>query len=223
LTLRTLGKAVTSRPLKEGKRFKMPDEAPSPVVLIEPARFGDERGWFMETYHARRWHELGVPDTFVQDNQSYSKAAGTLRGLHFQTPPHGQAKLVRCVRGRILDVAVDVRAGSPTFGDWVGAVLDAERGNQLFIPVGFAHGFVTLAADSEIAYKVSDYYDPASDGGIRWDDPQVAVAWDLPGGSNPVLSAKDTALPLLAEFESPFPYDGRPLLPLGPDQPGSLT
>jgi dTDP-4-dehydrorhamnose 3,5-epimerase len=148
---------------------------------------------------------------------------GTLRGLHFQTPPHAQAKLVRCARGRVLDVAVDVRKGSPTFGEWVGAILDAEAGNQLFIPEGFAHGFVTLVADCEIAYKVSDFYDPACDGGIRWDDPQVRVAWDLPAESEPVLSAKDTALPLLAAFDSPFPYDGRPLLPLGPGLPGSLT
>jgi len=201
----------------------MPDAARSPVVLIDLPRFGDERGWFMETYNAERWREFGVAETFVQDNQSYSKAAGTVRGLHFQAPPHGQAKLVRCVRGRILDVAVDVRAGSPTFGEWVGAMLDAEQGNQLFVPVGFAHGFVTLAADCEIAYKVSDYYDPASDGGIRWDDPEIAVGWDLPAGCEPTLSAKDAALPFLADFDSPFPYDDRPLLPLGPDQPGSLT
>jgi len=201
----------------------MPDAARSPVVLIDPPRFGDERGWFMETYNARHWQELGVAETFVQDNQSYSKAAGTVRGLHFQAPPHGQAKLVRCVRGRIRDVAVDVRAGSPTFGEWVGTVLDAEQGNQLFVPVGFAHGFVTLVADCEIAYKVSDYYDPASDGGIRWDDPEIAVSWNLPAGCEPILSAKDAALPFLADFDSPFPYDGRPLLPLGPDQPGSLT
>ena len=147
----------------------------SPVVLVEAPRFGDERGWFMETYNARRWADQGVAADFVQDNQSYSSAVGTLRGLHFQRPPHAQAKLVRCVRGSILDVAVDLRAGSPTYGQWVGAVLDALNGRQLFVPAGFAHGFVTLVPDCEIAYKVSDFYAPECDGGIRWDDLEIAV------------------------------------------------
>jgi dTDP-4-dehydrorhamnose 3,5-epimerase len=176
----------------------------------------------METYNARRWAELGVVADFVQDNQSYSSAVGTLRGLHFQRPPHAQAKLVRCVRGSILDVAVDLRAGSPTYGQWVGAVLDAQNGRQLFVPAGFAHGFVTLVPDCEIAYKVSDFYSPECDGGIRWDDPHVAVDWQLPAGTQPTLSAKDVSLPTLAEFESPFAYDGRPLLPLGDQHYGSL-
>jgi len=192
----------------------MPNVAISPVVLIDPPRFSDERGWFMETYHARRWQGLGVTAHFVQDNQSYSKSAGTIRGLHFQAPPHAQAKLVRCVRGRILDVAVDLRANSPTYGSWVGAILDAESGKQLFIPEGFAHGFATLVDDCEIAYKVSDYYDQASEGGIRSDDPQVAIDWNLPLDGEPTLSAKDTTLPLLADFVSPFAYDGNPLRPL---------
>ncbi|MBV9076447.1 MAG: dTDP-4-dehydrorhamnose 3,5-epimerase [Methylobacteriaceae bacterium] len=180
------------------------------VTLLKPKRHGDERGWFQETYARRRAAEGGFGEEFVQDNQSFSRPKGTLRGLHFQTPPHGQAKLVRCLRGRIFDVAVDVRRGSPTFGRWVAAELTAENGHQLYVPVGFAHAFLTLEPDCEVAYKVSDYYAPQSDGGIRFDDPDVAVAWPLPTDGL-VLSPKDLQLPRLAEFDSPFPYDGEPL------------
>jgi dTDP-4-dehydrorhamnose 3,5-epimerase len=193
-----------------------------PVIVLDPPRFGDDRGWFMETWNASTWAERGVRADFVQDNQSFSRARHTLRGLHFQVPPRAQAKLVRCVRGRLLDVAVDVRAGSPTFGEWVGAVLDEHNGRQLFIPAGFAHGFVSLSENCEIAYKVTDFYAPECDGGIRWDDPDVNVDWGLPSGTEPVLSDKDRSLPLLREWRSPFQYDGRPLQPLGSEHTGSL-
>jgi len=183
------------------------------VVLIKPRRFGDDRGWFTENYNARAFADLGIGVTFVQDNHSYSKPAGTLRGLHFQTPPHGQDKLVRCIRGRIWDVAVDVRRGSPTYGHWAAAELSAENGHQLFVPIGFLHGFLTLEPDCEVTYKVTDFYSPECDGGISWSDPDLALPWPLPG-AEPVLSGKDAKLPTLAEFDSPFPYDGRPLTPL---------
>jgi dTDP-4-dehydrorhamnose 3,5-epimerase len=185
---------------------------PSPVQLIRPRRHGDARGWFTEVYNRDTFAALGITCEFVQDNHSLSAAAFTLRGLHFQTPPRGQDKLVRCIRGRIWDVAVDVRASSPTYGQWVGAELSAENGHQLFIPVGFAHGFVTLEADCEVTYKCSDLYAPAHDGGIRWDS--AGIDWPMPTGTVPELSAKDVTLPALAAFDSPFPYDGRPLEPL---------
>jgi dTDP-4-dehydrorhamnose 3,5-epimerase len=187
-------------------------EVLSPVQLIRPRRFGDARGWFTETYNRDTFTAIGIDSRFVQDNHSLSAPAFTLRGLHFQTPPHGQDKLVRCVRGRIFDVAVDVRRGSPTYGQWVGAELSAENGHQLFIPIGFAHGFVTLEPDCEVTYKCSDTYAPANDGGIRWDS--VGIDWSIPAGVTPELSDKDKVQPTLAEFDSPFEYDGRPLTPL---------
>lgn len=189
-------------------------DTPSPVHLITPRRHGDARGWFTEFYSEPAFAAKGIDCRFVQDNHSLSVPAFTLRGLHFQTPPRGQDKLVRCVRGRIFDVAVDVRKGSPTFGHWVSAVLSAENGHQLFIPIGFAHGFVTLEADCEVTYKCSDTYAPDQDGGIRWNDPAIGIDWPIPGGTAPELSAKDIVQPFLADFDSPFPYDGRPLLPL---------
>ncbi|HVF92837.1 MAG TPA: dTDP-4-dehydrorhamnose 3,5-epimerase [Sphingomonas sp.] len=182
--------------------------------LIEPKRFGDARGWFTEVYAEPSFAARGIDCRFVQDNHSLSVPRFTLRGLHFQTPPHGQAKLVRCIRGSIFDVAVDVRAGSPTYGHWVGATLSADNGHQLFVPVGYAHGFLTLEADCEVSYKVSALYAPECDGGIRWDDPAIAIDWPIPAGVVPELSGKDTVLPLLADFASPFPYDGRPLAAL---------
>ena len=186
----------------------------SPVLLVTPKRHGDARGWFTETYNRDTFAGLGVSCTFVQDNHSLSVPAFTLRGLHFQTPPRGQDKLVRCIRGRIFDVAVDVRSGSPTYGQWVGAELSAENGHQLFIPIGFAHGFVTLKPDCEVVYKCSDTYAPDHDGGIAWDDPEIGIAWPIPAGATLELSAKDKVQPRLADFDSPFPYDGRPLAPL---------
>ena len=185
-----------------------------PVQLIEPKRHGDARGWFTEVYSEPTFAGLGIDCRFVQDNHSLSRPRFTLRGLHFQTPPRAQAKLVRCIRGRIFDVAVDVRRDSPTYGQWVGSELSAENGRQLFVPAGFAHGFLTLEDDCEVIYKVSDTYAPECDAGIRWDDPEIAVDWPLPPSAQPALSAKDVALPLLADFASPFPYDGRPLAPL---------
>ena len=184
----------------------------NPVKLIEPRRFGDARGWFTEVYSEPAFAKHGIDCRFVQDNHSLSVPAFTLRGLHFQTPPRGQDKLVRCVRGRIWDVAVDVRTDSPTYGRWVGAELSAENGHQLFVPIGFAHGFLTLEADCEVTYKVSDVYAPDCDGGVRWDS--AAIDWPMPAGTTPELSAKDTGLPALADFDSPCPYDGRPLRPL---------
>lgn len=190
----------------------------APVKLISPRRFGDERGWFVETYNSEKYALLGVGVQFKQDNHSLSRSPWVLRGLHFQTPPRGQDKLVRCVRGRIWDVAVDVRKHSPTFGQWVAAELSAENGHQLFVPVGFAHGFLTLEPDTEVEYKVSDLYAPECDGGLVWNDPTLAVAWPL-GGAAPLLSDKDTRLPTLAEFDSPFVYDGDPLSPLPSEPP----
>lgn len=186
----------------------------SPVRLIQPRRFGDARGWFTEVYSEPAFAALGIPCRFVQDNHSLSIPQYTLRGLHFQTPNRGQDKLVRCIRGRIFDVAVDVRKGSPTYGHWVGAELSAENGHQLFIPIGFAHGFLTLEPNCEVSYKCSDTYAPDHDGGIRWDDPAIGIDWPMPEGIVPELSAKDAVQPLLADFDSPFAYDGHPLLPL---------
>lgn len=184
------------------------------VQLIRPKRHGDSRGWFSEVYNRDAFAGLGIGTVFVQDNHSLSVPRHTLRGLHFQTPPRGQDKLVRCIRGSILDVAVDVRKGSPTYGQWVGAELSAENGHQLFIPIGFAHGFLTLEDNCEVSYKCSDTYAPASDGGIRWDDPAIGIDWPMPADANPELSDKDRVQPLLADFDSPFVYDGRPLTPL---------
>jgi len=186
----------------------------NPVKLLDTRRFGDDRGWFSEIYNESRFHELGIECRFVQDNHSLSRPVGTIRGLHFQVPPRGQDKLVRCIRGRIFDVAVDIRQSSPTYGHWVGVELSAENARQLFIPIGFAHGFMTLEPDTEITYKVSDLYAPAQDGGIAWNDADIGIQWPLPSGVSPLLSAKDEKLPLLRDFVSPFVYDGRPLLPL---------
>jgi len=179
----------------------------SGVVVITPRRFGDARGWFSETWNAERMAEAGLDLAFVQDNHSFSATKGTLRGLHYQRPPHAQDKLVRCTRGEIFDVAVDIRKGSPSYGKWVGEVLSAENGRQLLIPKGFLHGFVTLTADCEVQYKCTDLYAPDCDGGIRWNDPTIGIDWRL-GGAAPVLSAKDEVAPLLADFDSPFTWEG---------------
>jgi dTDP-4-dehydrorhamnose 3,5-epimerase len=188
---------------------------PGPTVqLIKPKRHQDARGWFVETYNQASFEEIGIAARFVQDNHSLSRRAFTLRGLHFQRAPHAQDKLVRCIHGRIFDVAVDVRGGSPTFGKWVGAELSAGNGYQLFIPEGFAHGFLTLETDCEVVYKCSALYAPASEGGVSWDDPGIAVQWPLPEGMTAELSEKDTVLPRLSDIEPPFVYDGTPLAPL---------
>ena len=185
---------------------------PIPKRLI-PLRHGDARGWFAETYSRRRLTEAGIEEDFVQDNHSFSAARGTLRGIHFQVPPQAQAKIVRCLAGAILDVAVDLRAGSPSYGRWVAAELTADGGEQLYIPAGFGHGFLTLSENAEIAYKASDYYAPDCDAGLAWDCPEMAIAWPL-DGLEPQLSDKDRALPGLADFASPFAYDGEPLAAL---------
>jgi dTDP-4-dehydrorhamnose 3,5-epimerase len=177
------------------------------VKVIRPRRFTDERGFFSETWNARRMAEAGLPIAFVQDNHSYSAMAGTVRGLHYQRPPHAQGKLVRVARGRIRDVAVDVRAGSPSFGHWVVEELSAENGAQLWVPAGFLHGFVTLEPDTDVIYKVDDHYAPDCDGAVRFDDPDLAIDWGIDPGQA-VLSAKDAAALAFADFETPFRYEG---------------
>ncbi|NIJ41644.1 dTDP-4-dehydrorhamnose 3,5-epimerase [Parvibaculum indicum] len=172
------------------------------VLVIEPKRHSDHRGFFAETYSQRAYAALGIDASFVQDNHSLSAAVGTVRGLHFQAPPHAQAKMVRCGRGAIFDVAVDIRHGSPTYGHWAGYTLSAENGAQLYIPVGFAHGFATLEPDSEIIYKCSDYYAPETEGALRWDDPNIGIDWPITGRA--ALSEKDAIAQLLADFDSPF-------------------
>lgn len=174
------------------------------LKLITPKKFGDNRGFFSETYNAEMLAELGIRERFVQDNHSLSVEKGTVRGLHFQSPPHAQAKLVRVSRGSILDVAVDLRRGSQTYGQHVAVELSAENWHQLFIPVGFAHGFCTLAPNTELQYKVSDYYAPECDGGILWNDPALAIAW--PDFAGAQLSAKDLTLPRFEEFDTPFAH-----------------
>ena len=178
----------------------------SGVKLITPQRFGDARGFFSETYNRDAFVAADMDMTFVQDNHSLSRTVGTIRGLHFQAPPRAQDKLVRCGRGRLFDVAVDIRKGSPTFGRWVGAELSFENGLMLLVPAGFAHGFVTLEPDTEIVYKCSDTYSAQSEGAIRWDDPDVGIDWPL-NGVAPQLSAKDAVAPFLAAIDSPFTFE----------------
>jgi dTDP-4-dehydrorhamnose 3,5-epimerase len=192
-------------------------KSPDLPRVITPTRIADDRGWFCETFHEERLAEAGIVCRFVQENRSRSKRAGTLRGLHFQLPPHSQAKLFTVLRGRVFDVAVDIRRGSPTYGRFVSMELSADDGRLLYIPVGFAHGFCTLEDDTEISYKVSAYYAPLHEGGIRWDDPDIAIPWPVDPTAI-ILSRRDECLPLLREFQSPFPCDGHPLdLSLIPD------
>ena len=176
------------------------------LLLVEPKKFGDHRGFFSETYNRARLAEAGFDREFVQDNQSLSAAPGTLRGLHFQTPPFAQDKLVRVTRGAILDVAVDLRAGSPTYGDYAAVELSAENWRQLLVPVGFAHGFVTLEPDTEVLYKVTAYYSPENDAGLIWSDPLIGIDWSAAPAA-PTLSAKDAAAPGFAGFVSPFAWE----------------
>lgn len=178
------------------------------VKLCIPRRFGDARGFFVETWNDRLFREKVADATFVQDNHSLSVPAGTIRGLHFQRPPSAQGKLVRVARGSVLDVAVDLRRGSPTYGQHVKAVLTAEKGEQLWIPAGFAHGFRTLEPDTEFLYKVTDFYSAPDDGGLIWNDADLAIDWML-DGREAVLSAKDEKLPRFADFVSPFEYGSR--------------
>lgn len=180
------------------------ETALSGVLLLEPRRFGDARGFFSESWNRKTLAELGIEIDFVQDNHSVSAKQGTIRGLHYQSPPHAQAKLVRCGRGALFDVAVDIRKGSPTFGQWVGYELSYENGLQLLVPEGFLHGFVTRTPDTEVLYKCSDYYAPGCDGGVRWDS--CGIDWgDV---DTPLLSDKDAKAPVFANFDSPFTWEG---------------
>lgn len=171
------------------------------LVVIEPDCHGDHRGWFMETYSKPKFEALGITCEFVQDNQSYSAQKGTLRGLHFQKNPMAQSKLLRCTRGKILDVAVDIRKDSPTYKKWYAVELSAENKKQFFMPRGMAHGFVTLTDDVEVQYKVDAVYAPDCDRSIRFDDPEIGVDWGI---TEPILSEKDLKAPLLAESDADF-------------------
>ena len=172
------------------------------VVIVEPARFGDARGFFSESWNKQRMADAGLDYDFVQDNHSLSTEVGTLRGLHYQAPPHAQAKLVRCGRGRLYDVVVDVRKGSPSYGAWFGIELTFENGLQLMVPEGCLHGFVTREPDTEVIYKVNDFYSAECDGAVRWDS--CGIDWGLTDA--PKLSEKDAAAPALADFDSPFEW-----------------
>ena len=172
------------------------------VALLVPKRFGDSRGFFAETYNLRRYEEFGITEEFVQDNHSVSRDSGTVRGLHFQSPPAAQGKLVRCGRGAIFDVAVDIRRDSPTYGLWEGYELTEANGHQLFIPVGFAHGFLTLEPNSEIVYKCTNYYSPKTEKTILWNDPDIKINWPI--FPNYILSDKDKVGSFLKDLESPF-------------------
>ena len=185
-----------------------PTELPG-VVIVEPAVFGDDRGWFYESFNEPRFHAalaalgLPAPRAFVQDNHSCSRA-GVLRGLHYQLPPQAQGKLVRVVQGAVFDVAVDIRAGSPTFGKWTGVHLDAKNKRQLWVPEGYAHGFIALEDDTHFLYKTTDVYAKACERSIRWDDPTLAVQWPLPTGlTAPLLAPKDAEAVLLAQADLP--------------------
>jgi len=178
------------------------------VLILTPARFSDARGFFSESWNRKTLESHGITLDFVQDNHSVSAQVGTVRGLHFQSPPHAQAKLVRCGKGRLFDVAVDIRRGSPTYGCWIGEELSFENGKQLLIPAGFLHGFVTREPDTEINYKCTDYYAPECDGAVRYDDPDIGIDWGLPADVTPLLSDKDAKALWLRDFETPFVYEG---------------
>lgn len=173
------------------------------LVLVIPRRFDDGRGWFSESWNARAMAQAGLEYTWVQDNHSLSTRRGTLRGLHYQAPPHAQDKLVRCTRGAVLDVALDARVGAPSYGAWRAVTLSAENGHQLLIPKGFLHGFLTLTDDCEVQYKCTNHYAPESDGVVRWDS--AGINWGLDG--TPTLSPKDAMAPAFAEWQSPFTWE----------------
>ncbi|HAR51899.1 dTDP-4-dehydrorhamnose 3,5-epimerase [Roseovarius nubinhibens] len=177
------------------------------VLILTPRRFADARGFFSESWNQRVMEAAGIEIAFVQDNHSLSRDVGTVRGLHFQSPPHAQAKLVRCGRGALYDVAVDVRRGSPSYGKWVGVELSAHNGRQLLIPAGFLHGFVTREPDTEVIYKCSDFYAPECDGAVRFDDPELGIDWGIEA-SAAVLSDKDRAAQSFAAFDTPFVWEG---------------
>jgi dTDP-4-dehydrorhamnose 3,5-epimerase len=176
------------------------------LILLTPRRFADARGYFVETYNEKTFRAAGITAQFVQDNQSYSARRGTIRGLHFQSPPAAQAKLVRVVHGSVYDVAVDLRVGSPSYGRWAAVTLTADSDQQVLLPRGFAHGFCTLEPDTVLAYKVDAFYSPAHDSGLIWNDPQLAIDWPI-AAADLVLSDKDQKLGRFAGFVSPFNYE----------------
>ena len=183
--------------------MKLTETALQGVYILEPEVFGDNRGWFTETYSQVKFEKLGVRVTFVQDNHSFSAQKGTLRGLHFQNNPKAQTKLLRCSRGAIMDVAVDIRKGSPNYLKWVAVELTEKNFKQILIPKGFAHGFVTLTDNIEVQYKVDEYYAPEQDRSIRFDDPAIGVVWNM---ENPIMSQKDLNAPLLKDSDCNFVY-----------------
>ncbi len=186
--------------MTEFRRLAIPE-----IVEVTPPKFGDHRGFFSEVFKRSAFLGEGLDVEWVQDNQSFSADAGTVRGLHFQAPPFAQAKLIRVLRGAIFDVAVDLRRGSPSYGRWVAEELSTDKWNQLLIPAGFAHGFMTLTTDVEVLYKVSAPYSRESEGAIRWDDPDLGIAWPRPGEA--ILSDKDAVAPSFRDFVSPFAYE----------------
>lgn len=187
--------------------MKVEDAGLPGLKLITPRRIADARGFFSETYRRDLLAAQGIDGAFVQDNEALSTAAGVVRGLHFQSPPHAQAKLVRVVRGKILDVAVDIRRGSPTYGKHVAIELSAENGQQLLVPEGFAHGYCTLTDETEVLYKVTDYYSPRHDHGLLWNDAALGIAWPVSAG-DAIVSSRDRQAPPLAALASPFAWNG---------------
>ena len=174
----------------------------SEPIMLTTSRYKDHRGFFGEIYNRKEYRELGIDVDFVQDNHSFSKKVGTIRGLHFQAPPQAQAKLVRCLSGAIFDVVIDIRLDSPNYNKWYGYEISADNGHQLYVPIGFAHGFLTLKPNSEIIYKCSEYYAPQTEGSILWNDPDIGIKWPL--NCEPILSDKDATSPLFRDFDSPF-------------------
>lgn len=188
--------------------MKVTETAIPGVLIIDTDVFGDHRGYFTETYSKPKYEKMGIDVDFVQDNMSFSAAEGTVRGLQWQNPPYAQSKLVSCTKGRVIDVAVDIRKGSPTFGKWVSCELSADNHRQFFIPQGFAHGFLTLSPDVEFRYKVDNVYNKESEGAIRYDDPTVNVDWGtLLEGREAILSDKDKIAPELADSNNHFVYE----------------
>lgn len=183
-------------------RLDIPD-----VIFLEPERHSDDRGFFSETFNSRTYDAIGITGPFVQDNHSLSKEPYVVRGLHFQTSPYAQGKLVKVIRGSVLDVAVDIRHESPSFGKHVSAILSGQNGAQLWVPKGFAHAFCTLEPDTEVFYKVTDYYAPGAEAGLAWDDPSLGIEWPIPQGAPAILSEKDKRHPALSELPEYFIYD----------------
>lgn len=180
------------------RRLDIPD-----VILVEPQRFRDERGFFMETYKRSEFEANGIPEPFVQDNYAHS-VRDVLRGLHYQKHPQAQGKLLQAVQGEVFDVAVDMRRGSPTYGQWVGVILSAENGRMLYVPAGFAHGYCVLSAEAGLTYKATAEYAPDLERGIRWSDPAIGIEWPL---ADPILSPKDQQLPPLADADNNFVFE----------------